>query len=278
VITWQLAAWGEREIFVFKVCQVLRLAWSAVLMMCHARVLFVCIRVACVCDCIQVIAYVEKFGTKQWARIAQVLSGRKGKQCRERWHNHLNPDINKESWSALEDALLIDAHSKYGNRWAEIAKALPGRTDNAIKNRWNSTIRRKILKNELPSDVLSAVTAAGIILSADSPLNMSPMAPSTPHERSLASACAASRALERLAAESRSSCASPLACTPGSLAAASKLIFDGSLHGDGGCAVSSREGEGARGSAGDGLLKALQMVGGWGWGGGGWGGGGGGGL
>lgn len=43
-----------------------------------------------------VMEYVEKYGTKQWARIAQVLPGRKGKQCRERWHNHLNPDINKE--------------------------------------------------------------------------------------------------------------------------------------------------------------------------------------
>ncbi|KAJ1488972.1 Homeodomain-like protein [Baffinella frigidus] len=56
----------------------------------------------------KVVQYVQKFGTKQWARIAQVLPGRKGKQCRERWHNHLNPDINKDAWGAEEDALLIE--------------------------------------------------------------------------------------------------------------------------------------------------------------------------
>jgi hypothetical protein len=54
--------------------------------------------------------YVELYGTKQWARIAVVLPGRKGKQCRERWHNHLNPDINKEAWNADEDLKLVEAH------------------------------------------------------------------------------------------------------------------------------------------------------------------------
>jgi hypothetical protein len=57
-----------------------------------------------------VIAYVEKFGTKQWARIAQVLPGRKGKQCRERWHNHLNPDINKDAWRYSVLALLVQKY------------------------------------------------------------------------------------------------------------------------------------------------------------------------
>ena len=49
-------------------------------------------------------------GTKQWARIALVLPGRKGKQCRERWHNHLNPDINKDAWTNDEDLKLVEAH------------------------------------------------------------------------------------------------------------------------------------------------------------------------
>ena len=95
---------------------------------------------------------VDQYGPKHWALVARKLSevyeydGRSGKQCRERWLNQLSPLVKRVPWSPTEEQTLLSGHRQFGSRWSEIAKLLPGRTENCVKNHFYSTMRRNLRK------------------------------------------------------------------------------------------------------------------------------------
>src|SRR5574343_386406 len=98
------------------------------------------------------IKLVEENGEKKWCNIAMMLneqfenSDKTGKQCRERWHNHLNPSLNKDSFTLQDEIKVFELQRQFGNKWSLIAEHFDGRNDNFIKNCFYSAIRRNLRK------------------------------------------------------------------------------------------------------------------------------------
>ena len=93
---------------------------------------------------VEIVSTIPKWAKISWSQVAQRVGGRIGKQCRERWYNHLHPGIRKGEWTPEEEEIIIEKHKIFGNRWVEIARFLPGRTENATKNHWNACLARRI--------------------------------------------------------------------------------------------------------------------------------------
>jgi hypothetical protein len=100
-----------------------------------------------------IISYVEKNGTKKWQKLCTQLPGRIGKQCRERWRNHLDPSLNHSQWTEAEDERLIELHRQHGNAWVKIAMLMQNRSDNDVKNRWNATLRKQEGVLDIPRQI-----------------------------------------------------------------------------------------------------------------------------
>jgi hypothetical protein len=100
---------------------------------------------------------VSRMGIGMWASIAQHIPDRSGKQVRERWLNHLSPFVTKSPWSPEEDRLILETHVQYGNAWSKIARLLKGRSDNSVKNRFYTTLKRRYLPQTTASRSNTAV-------------------------------------------------------------------------------------------------------------------------
>nr|APZ74341.1 MYB16 transcription factor [Fagopyrum tataricum] len=94
----------------------------------------------------RLINYINSHGEGSWRSLPKHAGlQRCGKSCRLRWINYLRPDLKRGNFTQQEDDLIIDLHTLLGNKWSFIAARLPGRTDNEIKNYWNTHIKRRLL-------------------------------------------------------------------------------------------------------------------------------------
>nr|ACG37097.1 MYB59 [Zea mays] len=112
---------------------------------------------------IQLVCTVRLFGDHRWDFIAQVSGlNRTGKSCRLRWVNYLHPGLKHGRMSPQEERIIIELHARWGNRWSRIARRLPGRTDNEIKNYWRTHMRKKAQERKMgmpsPSSSSSSLT------------------------------------------------------------------------------------------------------------------------
>uniref|UniRef100_A0A453HID5 Uncharacterized protein n=1 Tax=Aegilops tauschii subsp. strangulata TaxID=200361 RepID=A0A453HID5_AEGTS len=109
----------------------------------------------------RLIAYIKAHGEGCWRSLPKAAGLlRCGKSCRLRWINYLRPDLKRGNFTEEEDELIIKLHELLGNKWSLIAGRLPGRTDNEIKNYWNTHIKRKLLARGMDPHTHRPLTAA----------------------------------------------------------------------------------------------------------------------
>ncbi|XP_076957911.1 transcription factor MYB53-like [Bidens hawaiensis] len=108
----------------------------------------------------KLLKYITRFGVGCWSSVPKHAGlQRCGKSCRLRWINYLRPDLKRGTFSQQEENIILDLHQVLGNRWAQIAAQLPGRTDNEIKNYWNSCLKKKLMKQGIDPNTHTPITS-----------------------------------------------------------------------------------------------------------------------
>ncbi|CAK8540341.1 unnamed protein product [Lathyrus sativus] len=122
----------------------------------------------------KLVDYINKHGHGNWGTLSKRAGlNRCGKSCRLRWTNYLRPDIKRGKFTEEEERIIINLHSVLGNKWSKIAAHLPGRTDNEIKNFWNTNIRKKLLKMGIDPETHKPRTDYNHLMSISNLLGMS---------------------------------------------------------------------------------------------------------
>ncbi|KAJ0578352.1 putative transcription factor MYB-HB-like family [Helianthus annuus] len=107
----------------------------------------------------KLLKYISRFGVGCWSSVPKHAGlQRCGKSCRLRWINYLRPDLKRGTFSQQEEDRILNLHQVLGNRWAQIAAQLPGRTDNEIKNYWNSSLKKKLVKQGIDPNTHKPIT------------------------------------------------------------------------------------------------------------------------
>ncbi|XP_055822210.1 transcription factor MYB53-like [Solanum dulcamara] len=120
----------------------------------------------------KLVEYIQENGHRNWQLVPKRAGlNRCGKSCRLRWTNYLRPDIKRGGFSEEEEEMIINLHSILGNKWSRIAAHLPGRTDNEIKNLWNTHLKKKLLKSGIDPVTHEPITDPNLLLSLSNLMN-----------------------------------------------------------------------------------------------------------
>jgi hypothetical protein len=126
----------------------------------------------------RLIQLVNIHGSRNWGEVARHMPHRTNRQCRERWSNYLNPELQTTPWTDTEDARLLARYREFGTQWQAIAIFLPGRSRNDVKNRWMHLQKRPPPAGRPPDQVVgSSNSVQTLVPSSGAPQDIPPLPP-----------------------------------------------------------------------------------------------------